>query len=132
MKRLEQSNMKDIMNPRADWKCQLVCDVTHTLQHLIGSKETRTQFTTATNTERSSRPMQKAKPNPLAWREFHRTMTPIINGLVMLLSLLQTITNLSKEFIPIAHRLLHCRQASIAVLIGTNGWGMATIDHMEK
>jgi hypothetical protein len=71
--------------------------------------------------------MQQAEPNPLTWREPHWPVRTIINSLVMLLSLLQTVTNFRQKLITFLHSSLHRRKTGIARLIRMNGRRRMTI-----
>jgi hypothetical protein len=61
--------------------------------------------------------VKEAKPNPLAYMVFSVVVRAVVVGLVMLLSLLESVLDLNQELVVILQLLVHRRKASVALRI---------------
>jgi hypothetical protein len=55
MERLQEANMKHIMDFSSRWQQQLVCNITHALHYLKRPEELRPKLATPLHLERSNR-----------------------------------------------------------------------------
>jgi hypothetical protein len=110
MEWFEQANMEDVMDPRPDRQGELVGHIPHTLQHLIRTKELRSQFATTFDLQRRHWPVEQTQPHPLSRLKLNSPVSPIIHRLVVLLSLFQTVADFSQELIAVLQSTLHSRQ----------------------
>jgi hypothetical protein len=94
MKRLQKTNMKHIMNVSPSRQLKLICHIPNPLQDLIGTEELGPQLPTPAQPQRRNWTMQETQPYPLTRLKYYRTMPMIIDSLVVLLRLLQTIPHL--------------------------------------
>jgi hypothetical protein len=97
----DQANKEDVVQARSRLQLQLQLVGYHTdafpdLEWII---KPWTIFTPAMNDERSHWSMKKTQPHPVPHRELQRAMVLFIVGLVLLLSLFQSIPNLGQELI---------------------------------
>jgi hypothetical protein len=132
IERLEQPHMKHIMNPSPCRKHQPVGDVPNAFRDLKGTKELRPKLAATLHLKRDRGTMQETQPNPLTNCKLNRTVASVINRLVMLLSLLQPVPDLSQKLIPFSHSMVHRWQPSIPKCIRTNRRGRAPIDNLER
>jgi hypothetical protein len=61
--------------------------------------------------------VKEAKPNPLAYMVFSVVVRAVVVGLVMLLSLLESVLDSNQELVVILQLLVHHRKASVALRI---------------
>jgi hypothetical protein len=112
--RLQQANMEDLVQFYSYRQLQLVRDVANSFTHLEWTIVLWPQLAAALDVKRRHRSVQNAEPHPLANGELDLPVLAIVEGLVMLLCLLQSISNLHQEFIMVHESLKYCWQKCLS------------------
>lgn len=93
--------MEDIVDARALWQLEVVCDVVDAFLDLERTCISWAQLAACSRDQGLSRLMQKTEPNLVADVELQATVMSIIVALGMLLRLKELVTNVIEDSVPV-------------------------------
>ena len=97
--RLEDANMKDVVDACSFWQQQTVRDVAKALGHLERAGEPRAELALWPRQQRLHRSMKDAEPHPIAHCKLQGAMVAVVVSLGIFLSLEKAFTHLSLELV---------------------------------
>jgi hypothetical protein len=129
--RFKQANVEHVVEVRKRRQVQLLGHRPHALCNLERPIETRAKLAAVVDAEGSDRAMKQPQPHPISHLEHQRLMVLVIRRLVLLLGLLEMISDFHDELITGAQLVVDGRYARGTSCIRRHGGRITLIDDTE-